>query len=122
MSVYQIDTQVFAYRPRWVSYIFDESGNVRSKYDYSDLATIGSGVNYFSHKKAFIEHTLTWPIAKQVICDKALLLPLNKTIELYDDVAEVTKNIQILKRVVIPLKTVATELLYTITLNFRFIE
>ncbi len=121
MSAFVVHSVTLDYRPRYVSYIVVDS-NIRPKYDYSDLLTIGTGDAHFSHKKAFIEHTMAWPIATESLYTKIAALPLNKTIEMYDDVDNITKNIQILKRVIIPLKTMANELLYTITLNFRFVE
>lgn len=121
MSAFVVNSVTLDYRPRYVSYIVVD-GNIRPKYDYSDLESVGFGTTHFSHKKAFVEHVMTWPIATESLYTKIAALPLNKTIEMYDDVDNITKNIQILKRVIIPLKTMANELLYTITLNFRFVE
>lgn len=121
MSVFRLDVQTLVYRPRWVSYVI-QNGALRPKYDYSDLESVGFGTANFSHKKAFIEYVMTWPIATEALYSQLIAVPINKTIELYDDVDNLTTNIQILKRVVIPLKTMANQLLYTITLNFRVIE
>jgi len=121
MSVFRLGLEVLEYRPRYVSYVV-VGGNLRSKYDYSDLETVGLGTAHFSHKKAFIEYVMTWPIATQSLYEQLIDVPINKTIELYDDVYNITKNIQILKRTIIPLKTMASELLYTITFTFRLVE
>mgnify|MGYP003406013608 CR=1 FL=1 len=53
MSVFRLGLEVLEYRPRYVSYVV-VGGNLRSKYDYSDLETVGLGTAHFSHKKAFI--------------------------------------------------------------------
>ena len=121
MSIFRLGLQTLEYRPRYVSYIV-ASGNLRPKYDYSDLESVGFGTAHFSHKKAFVEHVMTWPIATQSLYEQLIDVPINKTIELYDDVDNITKNIQILKRTIIPLKTMANELLYTITFTFRLVE
>lgn len=121
MSTFRIATQTFEYRPRWVSYMVVDGG-IRPKYDSVDLEAVGFKGKYFSHKKSFMEHTLTWPVTTPDLRTQLMALPLNKTVEMFDDVDNIYKNIQILKRVILPGRTAGIGIIYSATLNIRFIE
>lgn len=121
MSIYRINGTELKYRPRWVSYVVN-NGEMRPKMESISAETIGLGTKHVSFKKEYVEYTLTWPVTTEDLKVQLAALPLNKTIELQDDVDNISKNIQILKKVILPSRTTSIGMIYNTTITFRLIE
>jgi hypothetical protein len=112
-------TYTLDYRPKTVDYIFS-SGVIKPKYNIVKLPMGRSNVDSFSHILTYPTFTLSWPIVTASLYADLSLLPLNKTIIMYDDVNEIQINIQIVNISITKLKTVReSELLRSVIINFR---
>lgn len=112
-------TYTLDYRPKTVDYIVS-SGVIKPKYNIVKLPMARSTHDSFSHILTYPVFTLSWPIVTASLYADLSLIPLNKTIIMYDDIHSKQFNIQVTNRVVNNLKTVrGTELLRSVIINFR---
>lgn len=109
------------YGPKSVDYVVT-SGTIRKKYSIIRVPMNSDTADSFSHIEEYPIYSMHWPIVTAALYAQLSLVPLHKTIILYDGVEERQFNIQIINIIISNLKTMRdTEVLRTITINFRLV-